>query len=107
MWNVANNSNYIKAITEGNLPMETEHLSKRDKYNEYVMTRLRTANGLVLKEVADTFGKQHLDYLLKQAQPHIENHLLFSDGEFLRASKKGKFLTDGIAADLFLVNLES
>jgi oxygen-independent coproporphyrinogen-3 oxidase len=106
-WNIANNTKYIKAITEGSLAVETERLSKRDKYNEYIMTRLRTATGVVWKEVEASFGKPYFEYLREQAQPHLENHLLFSDGEILKVTKKGKFLTDGIAADLFLVNLES
>ncbi|MCW5518575.1 radical SAM family heme chaperone HemW [Aureitalea sp. L0-47] len=106
-WNIANNTKYIKAITEGSLAVETERLSKRDKYNEYIMTRLRTATGVVWKEVEASFGKPYFKYLGEQAQPHLESHLLFSDGEILKVTKKGKFLTDGIAADLFLVNLES
>ena len=106
-WNIANNSKYIKAIEAGILPTETERLSNKDKYNEYVMTRLRTASGVVISEVSDLFGKEYVHYMLQQARPHINNHLLFSDGDILKATKKGKFLTDGIAADLFLVNLES
>ncbi len=104
-WNVSNNPKYIKAITSGELPQEVEELSKTDRYNEYVMTRLRTAKGVSLQEVKEVFGNTYYDYLLKQAQPHIEEHLLFKEGDYLFVSKEGKFLSDGIAADLFLVNL--
>lgn len=106
-WNVANNSKYIKAIGQEELPMETEELTKVDRYNEFVMTRLRTAAGIDTKEVAHTFGSLNRDYLLKQASTHLRAGLLALKGDSLIATKKGKFLTDGIAADLFLVNLES
>lgn len=104
-WNVANNNLYIKAIEKNKLPIETEKLSKKDRYNEYVMTRLRTQWGIQKKEVQQIFGATFYKYLQKQAQPHIENHLLFEDHKCIKVSKKGKFLSDGIASDLFLLNL--
>ncbi len=119
-WNVANNSLYIKKIEAGELPLERETLSIRDKYNEYVMTRLRTTNGISLQEISEMFGEQYLEYLLKQAKEHIENgllkHVTFGDlirrkpdgkgVERLIVTKKGKFLSDGIASDLFLIELQ-
>ena len=105
-WNISNNPKYIKSITAGVLPMEVETLSLNDRYNEYVMTRLRTAKGISLKQVQDSFGTTHHDYLLKQAQKHLKEQLLLREDGRLHISKKGKFLSDGIASDLFLVTLE-
>lgn len=104
-WNVSNNPKYIKAISEGNLPQEVEELSTTDCYNEYIMTRLRTAKGVSLEEVKTVFGTTFYDYLLQQAEGHLQEHLLFQEDGYLFVSRKGKFLSDGIAADLFLVNL--
>ncbi|GMN06231.1 radical SAM family heme chaperone HemW [Croceitalea sp. MTPC5] len=104
-WNINNNSNYIKAITDGKLPMEIEMLSKTDKYNEYVMTGLRTIWGVSLSRIAAEFGKKYEEYLMLQAEKHIQEHLLYIDDESLLTTKKGKFLADGIAADLFMLNL--
>lgn len=105
-WNVSNNSLYLKSISENNLPSETEVLSKTDRYNEYVMTGLRTIWGISLDRIESEFGKSYLDYLNQQAAKYIEDHLLFVDENILRTTKKGKFLSDGIASDLFLLNLE-
>ncbi len=105
-WNVSNNSVYIKSILENKLPMETEILSKTDRYNEYIMTGLRTMWGVSLERIEKEFGKTYLDYLNRQAARYIEDHLLFIDDDILRTTQKGKFLSDGIASDLFLLNLE-
>lgn len=100
-WNVANNAKYMAAIEEGSLPMEREVLSNSDKYNEYVMTRLRTMWGISLTEVQELFGSEYHEYLLKQSESHISQELLLLSEGFLTVTKKGKFLSDGIASDLF------
>lgn len=104
-WNVSNNPKYIKAIMAGKLPQEVEKLSTTDRYNEYVMTRLRTVKGVSLLEIKTVFGKTYYDYILKQAQTHIDEHLLFKEENHLFVTRKGKFLSDGIASDLFLIKL--
>jgi oxygen-independent coproporphyrinogen-3 oxidase len=97
---------YLKAIEENILPIEWEVLSKIDRYNEYIMTGLRTIWGISLERIEKEFGKKYLDYLNQQAEKYIEDHLLFVDENILRTTRKGKFLSDGIASDLFLLNLE-
>lgn len=104
-WNVRNNTKYIKALQERRLPIEYEELSIRDRYNEYVMTGLRTIWGVSLSRIERDFGAEFRDYVERQSAKYIKEHLLFFDGETLLASKKGKFLIDGIAADLFVLNL--
>ena len=103
-WNVSNNSLYIKSIQENKLPIEIETLTKTDRYNEYIMTGLRTIWGVSFERIEQEFGKTYLDYLNQQAAKFIEDHLLFVDDNILRTTKKGKFLSDGIASDLFLLN---
>ncbi|GAA4047011.1 radical SAM family heme chaperone HemW [Flavobacterium chungnamense] len=103
-WNVSNNTLYLKSIQENKLPSETETLSKTDRYNEYVMTGLRTIWGISLDRIQTEFGTTYLDYLNQQAAKYIEDHLLFVDENILRTTKKGKFLSDGIASDLFMLN---
>jgi oxygen-independent coproporphyrinogen-3 oxidase len=105
-WNISNNTLYLKSISENILPSETETLTKTDRYNEYVMTGLRTIWGISLDRIEREFGKTYLDYLNKQSYNYIEDHLLFIDDNILRTTKIGKFLSDGIASDLFLLNLE-
>jgi len=103
-WNISNNTLYLKSISENILPSETETLTKTDRYNEYVMTGLRTIWGISLDRIEREFGKTYLDYLNKQSYNYIEDHLLFVDDTILRTTKIGKFLSDGIASDLFMLN---
>ena len=103
-WNVSNNSIYLKSLEENKLPSEIEILSKSDRYNEYIMTGLRTIWGVSLDRIEQEFGNEYLDYLQKQAQKFINDNLLFVENNILKPTKKGKFLTDGIASDLFYLN---
>ena len=105
-WNVSNNSMYLKAIQENQLPNETEILSISDRYNEYIMTGLRTIWGVSLDRIEKEFGKNQLAYLMQEAQKFLDDRLLIIDNNVLKTTTKGKFLTDGIASDLFLINLE-
>lgn len=105
-WNIANNTLYLKSIADNKLPNETEILSVADRYNEYIMTGLRTIWGVSLDRIQNEFGQDYLDYLSKQAQKFLNDDLLFIENSILRPTKKGKFLTDGIASDLFYLNLE-
>lgn len=104
-WNVRNNTLYIKSIEKNELPRETETLTTTDRYNEYVMTGLRTMWGVSVNRVEKEFGTKYMEYLLQQAQKHLEEHLLYLDGDTLLVTKKGKFLSDGVSSDLFLLNL--
>jgi oxygen-independent coproporphyrinogen-3 oxidase len=63
-WNISNNTLYLKSISENILPSETETLTKTDRYNEYVMTGLRTIWGISLVRIEREFGKTYLDYLV-------------------------------------------
>lgn len=104
-WNISSNTLYIKSIQENKLPIETETLTINDRYNEYIMTGLRTIWGVSLEKIENEFGKFYLDYLNKEAKRFLEDDLLILENNVLRTTKKGKFLCDGIASDLFLVNL--
>lgn len=103
-WNVRNNSKYIKAIEHDKLPLEIETLTKTDQYNEYIMTGLRTIWGVSLKKVEEDFGATFKKYLIEQANVFINQHLLYIDDEHLKVTKKGQFLSDGIASELFILN---
>ena len=105
-WNVRNNAKYIRAIDKDQLAMETEILSTTDRYNEYVMTGLRTIWGVSLRDLTKDFGERYRTYLEEQADRFLKDHLLYLDDDVMRVTKKGKFLVDGIASHLFMLNLE-
>ena len=77
-----------------------------DRYNEYVMTGLRTIWGVDLDKVASEYGENYLTYVNQQASKFLEQGLLMLEDCRLLTTKKGKFLADGIASDLFMLNLK-
>ncbi|MCX2678798.1 radical SAM family heme chaperone HemW [Galbibacter sp. EGI 63066] len=105
-WNIANNTRYMKSIEQESLPRETETLSAKDRYNEYIMTGLRTIWGVSLDKIESDFGCAYTDKLLTSAQKFIDQDFLSISTKTLKTTPKGKFLTDGIASDLFILNLE-
>jgi len=105
-WNISNNSLYIKALQNDKLPMQEEKLSEVDKYNEYVMTRLRTMWGVSSEEVEEKFGLKYKNYLLDQADPYLKKDLMILKNGNFHITDKGKFLGDGISSDLFFINLD-
>ena len=105
-WNIANNSLYLKSIQNDELPIETEVLTVSDRYNEYIMTGLRTIWGVSLERIENEFGLEYLNYLKKQSQKFLNDDLLSIENNILKPTPKGKFLTDGIASDLFYLDNE-
>ena len=102
-WNLANNALYIKSIEKGLVPFEAEHLTTEQQLNEYIMTSLRTIEGISLQEVKQNFGEDKCQYLIETAQPHLNHHHLTVEKDYLKTTTEGKLLADGIAADLFLI----
>lgn len=109
-WNVSNNTIYIKSIQDNTLPSKVETLSKQDRYNEYVMTGLRTIWGISLNKIGTDFGIDYKEHLIASAKKFINQELLIIEDckteqgiSILKPTKKGKFLIDGIASDLFMI----
>jgi oxygen-independent coproporphyrinogen III oxidase len=96
-WNVANNNLYTQSIARGIIPFEKEELSPVQQLNEYIMTSLRTTEGLSLDKV----GEAARNTLRAASRKYIETHLMKLENDFLVLTKEGKLLADGIAADLF------
>ncbi len=103
-WNKANNALYIKELYANQLPLETENLSPEDRFNEYIMTSLRTKWGVNLTYINQEFGSDFKNSLLTEAEEHLhEGHILLEESQYLRLSSSGKLLADQIASDLFIV----
>ena len=112
-WNVSNNTKYIKAIEDENLPQEVETLSAKDRFNEYIMIGLRTIWGVSYNKVETQFGIEFLQHLKKTSKQYLDEGLLtvtsrdFDENqnniEKLVATQKGKFLIDGIASEMFMI----
>ena len=102
-WNISNNQLYVKSISSGELNFKKEKLSSKELYNEYIMTGLRKIEGLSLSYVKIKFGKPYAEYLEAQVDKNLKSRNFYWDGDYLKISQKAKFLTDGLAADLFRI----
>jgi oxygen-independent coproporphyrinogen-3 oxidase len=100
-WNISNNALYIKSLMAGQLNMQLENLSPRDLLNEYIMTSLRTMEGLDLQQVSDQFGSEKSRSLEFSAMEYIQTKQMERRKEKLVLTKNGKLFADGIAASLF------
>jgi oxygen-independent coproporphyrinogen-3 oxidase len=99
-WNVANNALYIRALAENQIPFEKEILTPAQRYNEYVMTSLRTMWGADLEKIR-AMGEAFAVRFEQSAQPFLKNGKMECEGGIFRLTRAGKFLADGIAAELF------
>lgn len=100
-WNVANNSLYLQSLATGMVPFEAEVLSAEQQWNEFIMIRLRTIEGISLTEVNNNWGGQKYTALIAEAEKHIQRGHMTLENDVLKLTAEGKFLADGIAADLF------
>ena len=100
-WNVAHNINYIKSINDNQIPSTEEILTLDQRYNEYVMTRLRTIWGCDIKEISEKFGKKYENYFEKNIEKFIECLWLRKKENILTLTSAGKLMADFITQDLF------
>ena len=103
-WNIKNNIKYIKSIQDNIVPNEIEVLTKNDRFNETVMTGLRTIWGISLDKIETNFGLDYKTELLNQTENFIKEQLLYIENSTIKVTKKGQFLCDGIASQLFKID---
>jgi len=96
-WNVSNNKTYIDSINKGIVPCEKETLTNTQRLNEYIMTSLRTTEGLDLDRLESARSYE----LRAASETYVERGLIVEDQNHLRLTREGKLLADGIAAELF------
>ncbi len=102
--NIANNSIYIKNIEEGKSISEAEELSISEKYNEYVLTSLRTIWGTNKKQIQQKFGVDFLKYFDSEMEPYLKSRHVEVKEDVVTLTKKGKLIADKITSDVFWVN---
>jgi oxygen-independent coproporphyrinogen III oxidase len=100
-WNVANNMKYIRSLSKGIVPFEQETLTVTQRLNEYIMTSLRTIEGMDMLFIKKEFGATETDRILAQAQTYILRGTMEYHAPVLSLTREGLFFADGIAADLF------
>lgn len=102
-WNISNNAVYIKSIAENSLPFEMEILTEKQRLNEYIMTALRTKEGISLLELSTKFPKEASEEIAQNSSKYIHQELMKLEANHLTLTNKGKLFADGIASDLFAV----
>jgi len=102
-WNIASLEKYITAIQSGELLQETEKLTFTQKYNEFILTGLRTMWGVDLNLLKEKFGQELFDYCLQNARKFIREGFLVSKDNSLIMNRKGIFISDGIMSELMRV----
>jgi oxygen-independent coproporphyrinogen-3 oxidase len=100
-WNVANNAAYINALQEGRIPFEAETLTNSQRLNEYVMTSLRTIEGMDMRRIRETWGEAVAERILRDAAPFLTTGKLETNKSSVTLTREGKLFADGIAAELF------
>jgi oxygen-independent coproporphyrinogen-3 oxidase len=100
-WNIANNALYIQSIQNNIIPFEEEKLTESQKLNEYIMTSLRTMEGLNLSIIEDQFSLKERSRIELAAAGYLERKLIIQNNEIFVLTEAGKLLADGIASDLF------
>ena len=100
-WNVSNINLYMKSIKEEKLCFSEENLTISESYNEYIMLGLRTSSGVSLRKIEKIFGSKYLKYFMKQIDIYIDSKMLSMDGDVIKITANGKFISDKIASDLF------
>jgi oxygen-independent coproporphyrinogen-3 oxidase len=100
--NIANNATYLSLLTIGKLAETVEELNQYDRFNEYIMTSLRTMWGVDVAHIAGVYGKFFVDDTLKNIKPFIERGWLQQEENILKLTPDGKFFADYIASELFL-----
>lgn len=102
-WNIASLSRYIQGIQQGTPYLEKEELDLYTRYNDFVITRLRTSSGIPTAVLKETFGDMLYNYCMRMASPHLQQALLTCDNHILKLTEKGIFISDGIMSDLLWV----
>lgn len=102
-WNVASLNSYIKSMESGMPEREIEHLNQQEKYNEYILTGLRTMWGVNLTELKDRFGEELFLFCMENAQKYLDKGLLTTKEHVMTLTREGIFISDGIMSDLMWV----
>ena len=102
-WNVASLDKYIHAIQQGKLDYEIEKLDIYTRYNDFVITAIRTHWGISLSQLRSTYGEELYRYCLRMAKPHLAQGVLEMKEDTLKLTKEGIFISDGIMSDLLWV----
>jgi oxygen-independent coproporphyrinogen-3 oxidase len=101
-WNVKNVNSYINSIRNNKPFYEGEELSSKTRFNEYIMTSLRTMWGIDLDFVEKTFEKEGYDYVINTAGKFKDYGLMKQENVNLVLTNQGKMISDNIISEFMM-----
>ncbi len=101
-WNVSALKEYIQSIENDEIPAELEIISPQIAHNDFIITRLRTMEGMNLDELSELFGEKAKNRCLKLIESYLDNGMLILVNNTLKLSHKGVYISDSIMRDLVL-----
>jgi oxygen-independent coproporphyrinogen-3 oxidase len=101
-WNVRDLRSYIKSVNSGKSFFEKEELDIKARFNEYLITSLRTMWGIDLDYVEKTFEKEGYDYIINLAGKFKEYGLMKQDKKTLILTNQGKMISDNIISEFIM-----
>lgn len=104
--NPANNAQYMEVLSKNKLPEIVEELSLNDRFNEYIMTSLRTMWGTDLEKIKTDFGADFLEETNRNLKAFEDRDWLDIQDDQIKLSESGKLFADHIASELFIVGNE-
>lgn len=105
-WNVSHLPKYLKAISENRLDTEIETLSVTEKYNDYILTALRTSDGIDFQYISNKFGTRFSDLAKEVAAKQQKEDNVEIIGEKCHLTEKGIFISDSIFTEFIVVDEE-
>ncbi len=103
-WNIPSISKYVEGINLEKLPLEMEYLDENTRYNDFILTGMRTMWGVNLTELDRLFGRQRKEYCLKSVRKYVNQGFVNQSDDKLKLTREGIFISDGIMSDLMWVD---
>jgi len=102
-WNISHVEGYVSAFEQNKSYFEQEVLTENDKFNEYILTRIRTIWGVSKQEIEGNYGEDKASYFLNTVQKYLISKLVIQRSDVFTLSKKGMFVSDEIMTDLMII----
>jgi oxygen-independent coproporphyrinogen-3 oxidase len=101
-WNVRDIKKYIKSVNDGKLSYEREELNNKTRFNEYIMTSLRTMWGIDLGYIEQVFEKEGYDYVVNLTKKFMDYGLMKQESNSMILTNQGKMISDNIISEFMM-----
>jgi len=103
-WNISNNLKYISSLETGVLPFEIEKLSEKERFNEYILTSLRTIWGVDIAYIKNNFPQKYCSIFIAKMEGYVHLGYVLQNDLSISLTNKGMFISDSIISDVFVTD---